>query len=357
MSELVRKIIHVDMDAFYASVEQRDNPDLQGKPLVVGGSPTGRGVVTSPSYEARKFGVRSAMSARQAIQLCPRAVFVRPRFEAYKQASKTLRKIFREITDLVEPLSLDEAYLDVTENRLGEPSAKRLAIYLRSRIRGQLNLTASAGVAPNKFLAKIGSDWNKPDGLCVIAPKDVEKFLEKLPVEKLWGVGPATAKRLHARGLHTTADIRACRLQRLLNDFGKFGVFLQKLSRGEDNRRVCAYRSAKSRGSERTFEKDIHDLKLLKEKLYRLADEVSLSVTKMDRRAQTVTLKVRYRDFTTITRSRTLEVPFQDTATIFETAWDLMVHHTQAGQRPVRLIGVSLHNFYEHGPVQLKLFS
>lgn len=248
------------MDAFYASVEQRDDFRLRGRPVIVGGSPEGRGVVASCSYEARRFGVRSAMSSAKAYRLCPDAVFVRADFSKYKEASRRIREIFLSATDLVEPLSLDEAYLDVTVNKRGEPLASRLAANLRAEIKETLGLTASAGVAPNKFLAKLASDMRKPDGLMVISPDRVAEVLAKLPVEKLWGVGPSTARKLHALGLLTTAELRSCPRPLLEHHFGRFGGFLHGLAHGEDHREVRADREPKSRGSETTFERDLLDV-------------------------------------------------------------------------------------------------
>lgn len=236
------------MDAFFASVEQRDRPELRGKPIVVGGSPDGRGVVASCSYEARKFGVRSAMSCRKALRLCPKVIFVRCDFSKYKTVSRQIREIFHSITDLVEPLSLDEAYLDVTQNKLNEPYATKLAVHIRERIRNELHLTASAGVGPNKFIAKVASDYKKPDGLCVVTPEKAKAFVAALPVERLWGVGPATAKKLHERGLKTALDIRNNAKEDLVRWFSGFGAFLHDLSNAIDNRAVCPYREPKKIG-------------------------------------------------------------------------------------------------------------
>jgi len=339
-----RKIIHLDMDAFYASVEQRDNPALRGKPVVVGGSPEGRGVVASCSYEARKFGIRSAMSARKALSLCPHVQFVRPQFSKYKEASQEIRRIMHEVTDLVEPLSLDEAYLDVTQNKKNEPLARNLAIYLRERIKSDLNLTASAGVAPNKFLAKLASDMRKPDGLMVISPERVAEVLLRLPVEKLWGVGPATAKRLHREGVYTTEDVRQRPKILLEQRFGKFGGFLYSLAHGIDHREVKPHRPAKSRGSETTFGKDIVDKNKLKTILKELTDEVTESLAQKNLSACSVTLKLRYADFTTITRSKTQLTPFLSADELYASA-EKLLDATEAGRRPTRLIGVSVSKF------------
>ncbi|HUP56393.1 MAG TPA: DNA polymerase IV, partial [Bdellovibrionota bacterium] len=271
---MTRKIIHVDMDAFYTSVEQRDRPELRGKPVVVGGSAEGRGVVASASYEARKFGVRSAMPSKRAAQLCPNLIFVRPNFEKYTEASRRIRAIFESVTELVEPLSLDEAYLDVTENKLGEPLAGKLAILIKRRIRDELQLTASAGVGPNKFVAKIASDLKKPDGLVVVPPERVREFVDPLPVERFWGVGPATAKRLHSLGLRTGKDVRECSLSILEAALGKFGAFLHGLSQGIDDRAVESDWDPKSRGAETTFGKDLLEVPRLQQVLDELSQEV-----------------------------------------------------------------------------------
>src|SRR5476649_2746066 len=254
---MIRRILHVDMDAFYASVEQRDDPALRGKPLAVGGRPEGRGVVAAASYEARAFGVFSAMPMSRAVRLCPSLLIVRPDFARYKAASNAVFAIFREVTPLVEPLSLDEAYLDVTENAWGETFGTSVAKRLKDRIRADTGLTALAGVAPNKFLAKIASGWKKPDGLTVIAPERVESFLQELPVDALWGVGPVTAKKLRERGIDKLVDIRTTDPEVLRETVGSLADWLQQLARGEDDRLVCADHEPKSSGSENTFARDI----------------------------------------------------------------------------------------------------
>jgi DNA polymerase-4 len=344
------------MDAFYASVEQRDRPELRGKPVVVGGDPSGRGVVAASSYEARKFGVRSAMSAAKAYRLCPQAIFVKPNFHKYKEVSEQIHSIFNEITPMVEPLSLDEAYLDVTQNLLNEPLASKVARYIKDRIKQVTQLTASAGVGPNKFIAKIASDLKKPDGLVVIPPERVLEFLEKLPVEKIWGVGPATAESLHRLGLRTAGDIRRASLSELERELGKYGPFLHGLSQGIDDRPVESDWEPKTRGTETTFEKDILERDYLVQVLEDQAAEIADELKEMDRPARTVTLKLRYADFTTITRSRTLARPFYDAKTIFKTAAELLDDKTEAGARPVRLIGVSVSSFIgPDEPLQLWL--
>ncbi len=338
----------MDMDAFYASVEVRQDPSLKGKPIVVGGSPEGRGVVCSASYEARKFGIRSAMSCRRAYALCPQAIFVPPHFTLYKEASQQIREIFLSVTDLVEPLALDEAYLDVTENKLGEPLASRIAVHLRHRIRSELGLTASAGVGPSKFVAKGASDLRKPDGLVVIPPEKVDEFVAALPVERLWGVGPATAKKLHQLGLKKAGDIRLVAPVVLEKAFGKFGHFLHGLSFGRDPRRVNPNREPKSRGSEVTFDRDVKNLALLEKTVSELAQDVAASLEKLQRQGRTVTLKVRYHDFSTITRSRTSPQPLIRAAEISARTPALQLLHqgTEAGRRPmIRLLGISVSQF------------
>ncbi len=340
---VVRRIIHVDMDAFYASVEQRDDPALRGKPLAVGGRPEGRGVVAAASYEARAFGVFSAMPMSRAVRLCPSLVIVRPDFARYKAASKAVFTIFREVTPLVEPLSLDEAYLDVTENAWGETFATSVARRLKERIRADTGLTASAGVAPNKFLAKIASGWKKPDGLTVISPDRVEPFLQKLPVDALWGVGPVTAEKLRAKGIERVVDLRAADLQLLRDTVGSLADWLHQLAKGVDDRPVTPDREAKSSGSENTYAEDLTDLATIRAEV---AEMASHAIAWLERRrvlARTVTIKVRYHDFTTVTRSHSA-LPTRDEAELAARAVRLL-DKTDAGTRPVRLLGVSVHNF------------
>src|SRR5712692_6810859 len=268
----VRRILHVDMDAFFASVEQRDDPALRGKPLVVGGRPDRRGVVAAASYEARAFGVRSAMSMARAVRLCPSLIIVPPDFARYKAASTAVFAILREVTPLVEPLSLDAAYLDVTEDAWGETLGTAVAKRLKARIRTDVGLTASAGVAPNKFLAKIASGWKKPDGLTVISPDRVEPFLQQLPVDALWGVGPVTAKRLRARGIERLVDVRAAELQALRDAVGSLADWLRQLANGVDDRPVVPNREAKSSGSENTYPEDLTDLDTIRSEVTEIAE-------------------------------------------------------------------------------------
>ncbi len=340
---MLRRILHLDMDAFYASVEQRDDPSLRGKPLAVGGRPEGRGVVAAASYEARAFGVFSAMPMSRAVRLCPSLVIVRPDFARYKAASTAVFSIFREVTPLVEPLSLDEAYLDVTENAWGETLGTTVARRLKDRIRADTGLTASAGVAPNKFLAKIASGWKKPDGLTVISPDRVEPFLQQLPVGALWGVGPVTEQKLRARGIERLVDVRTAELQILRDTVGSLADWLRQLANGVDDRAVEPNREAKSSGSESTYPEDLTSLETIRKEVAELAGH---AIAWLDRRqmfARTVTLKVRYEDFTTITRSHTAP-PTRDEADLIARAVRLL-DKTDAGRRPVRLLGVSVHNF------------
>jgi DNA polymerase-4 len=330
------------MDAFYASVEQRDNPALRGRPVAVGGAPDKRGVVAAASYEARTFGVRSAMPMSQAVRLCPSLVVVRTDFVKYRTVSKQVFDLFRSVTPLVEPLSLDEAYLDVTENAWGEPLGMNVARRLKDDIYTTTGLTASAGVAPSKFLAKIASGWHKPNGLTVIAPERVEQFLQGLPVDALWGVGPVTAARLRAHGIDKLVDVRAVDPSVLRDAVGAQAAWLQQLAHGIDDRPVVAEYEPKSSGSENTFERDIIDLEVVRAEVREMARHV---VAWLDRRAlyaRTVTIKVRYSDFTTITRSHT-DSPTRDEEQIVSRSVALL-DKTEAGTRPVRLLGVSLHN-------------
>jgi len=340
---MVRRILHVDMDAFYASVEQRDNPSLRGKPLAVGGQPHRRGVVAAASYEARAFGVYSAMSLAKAVRLCPSLVIVPPDFARYKAASNAVFAIFREVTPLVEPLSLDEAYLDVTENAWGEAFGTAVAKRLKERIRADTDLTASAGVAPNKFLAKIASGWKKPDGLTVISPDRVEPFLQQLPVDALWGVGPVTAKKLRARGIDKLVQVRAADPQLLRDTVGSLADWLRRLSNGEDDRPVVPNREAKSSGSENTYPEDLTDLDTIRAEIAEMATHAIGWLSRKQLLARTVTIKVRYDDFTTITRSHSA-LPTRDETDLAARAVRLL-DKTDAGRVPVRLLGVSVHNF------------
>lgn len=343
----MRKIIHVDMDAFFASVEIRDDPRLRGKPVVVGGMPGTRGVVCTCSYEARKYGVHSAMSATRARKLCPHAVFLPPRFEAYSEVSRQIRAIFHDYTDLVEPLSLDEAYIDVTENKKGIPYASRIAREIRERIRRETGgLTASAGVSFNMFLAKTASDCRKPDGLTVILPEYAERFLDALPIGKFYGIGPATEKQFRAIGVHTGAELRRLSRDFLHERFGKAGDFYYGIVRGIDPRQVTPVWERKSLGVEETFEADETDLVKLYEVLLRQAHETSEALERKNLAGRCVTLKLKFHDFRTVTRSRTGEEYLHSADRIAEEARKLLLE-SDAGRIPVRLIGVTVSHFPE----------
>ena len=348
MDESVRRILHVDMDAFYASVEQHDEPALAGRPIAVGGSPESRGVVAAASYEARKFGVFSAMPMSRAIRLCPGLVIVSPRFSRYREVSRQVFTIFRMATPLVEPLSLDEAYLDVTENAWNLPLGVEVARRLKRDIRDTTGLTASAGVAPNKFLAKIASGWKKPDGLTVIAPSRVEAFLQKLPVESLWGVGPVTAGKLRAIGIERLVDVRAASDEVLESAVGSQAKALRRFAHGEDGRPVVTDRETKSVSCETTYATDLSDLRAIRSKVEELARQTFERAVRAKFPGRCTTLKVRYADFRTITRSRTEHQAVDSADALAAAALELLTR-TEAGPRAVRLLGVGLHNA-EPGP-------
>jgi len=342
VGDRVRRILHVDMDAFFASVEQRDNPKLKGKPVAVGGDPKGRGVVAAASYEARSFGVRSAIPMARALRLCPTLVVVPPDFARYRAVSRQVFDLFRSVTPLVEPLSLDEAFLDVTVNAWNEPLGANVAKRLKAEIRTATGLTASAGVAPNKFLAKIASGWKKPDGLTVISPEKVEGFLAKLPVDALWGVGPVTAAKLRASGIEKLVDVRTADRELLGRIVGSWAETLVALSFGIDERPVIPDRPAKSCGTEETYARDLVDRRLMRSEVERMAGEVGAWLMRRNLLARTVTLKVRYADFTTVTRSETCRPATCEAAEIGRRGAALLAK-TEAGKRPVRLLGVSVH--------------
>jgi DNA polymerase IV len=334
------------MDAFYASVEQRDDPGLRGKPVIVGGPPQGRGgVVATASYEARKFGVKSAMPSKKAFQLCPDAVFVKPRFEVYSQVSAQIRAIFARYTDLIEPLSLDEAFLDVTCDKCGIGSAIAIAEKIRQQIRDELHLTASAGISVNKFVAKIASDMNKPDGLTFIGPSRIEAFMAKLPVEKFYGVGKVTADKMKKMGLHTGADLKMLTENDLVNHFGKSGKFFYQIVRGIDERQVEPNRETKSIGAEDTFQKDLSSIDEMVPELEKIAMIVHDRLKKHNLKGRTLTLKVKYHDFRLLTRSLSNETPFDDFQTMVDVAVGLL-KKTDTEKR-VRLLGISISNFAE----------
>jgi len=342
----LRRILHVDMDAFYASVEQRDNPSLRGKPVAVGGRPSQRGVVAAASYEARAFGVRSAMPMARAVRLCPSLLIVPPDFARYRSASQAVFDIFRTVTPLVEPLSLDEAYLDVTENAWGAALGREVAVRLKAEIRERTGLTASAGVAPNKFLAKIASAWKKPDGLTVIAPARVEDFLRGLPVDALWGVGPVTAQRLRERGIERLIDVRTADPSMLREAVGSQVDWLRQLADGIDDRPVVPNRATKSCGTENTFSTDLMDLAEIRSEIDEMARSTARWLERKGLTCRTVTIKVRYSDFTTITRSQSQSPATRDADEIAGRARAL-IDRTEAGQRAVRLLGVSVHNLVD----------
>lgn len=331
------------MDAFYASVEQRDNPEYRGKPLVVGGSPEGRGVVAAASYEVRKYGVHSAMPSARAVRLCPHAIFVKPRFDVYREVSGRIREIFYEITDKVEPLSLDEAYLDVTENHLGIPSGTIIAGKIKKRIKEETRLTASAGVAHNKFLAKIASDLDKPDGLAVITPEEAEAFLEELEIGKFHGIGEATEEKMKALGIYTGRDLKQWPEIDLVEKFGKVGLFYYRIVRGIDEREVKPHRTRKSYGKERTFSEDMLSLDWIHSFFDELSETIAGGLKKKGLAGKTVTIKVRYDDFETVTRSTSFTHFISDRKDIAETAKSLL-KETEAGKRKVRLLGITLSN-------------
>ena len=336
----LRKIVHIDMDAFYASVEQRDDPSLMGKPVAVGGSAE-RGVVAAASYEARAFGVRSAMPSMQAARLCPELIFVRPRFDAYRAVSRQIRAIFHDYTPHVEPLALDEAYLDVTEDLRGIGSGTRIAELIRARIKAETGLTASAGVSYNKFLAKLASDQNKPDGLCVIRPGEGAQFVAGLPVRRFHGIGPRGAEKMAKLGIATGADLRERDITFLRTHFGSQADYLYRAARGIDLRRVDANRPRKSVGGERTFERDLSSGPVLREALDNIIEIVWERIVKAEAQGRTVTLKLRSADFATLTRARSLPTFVADRAEFARLGHALLDELLPLPQ-PVRLMGITL---------------
>jgi DNA polymerase-4 len=345
-SPRVRRILHVDMDAFFASIEQRDNPSLRGRPVAVGREPSERGVVAAASYEARRFGVHSAMASAVAVRLCPDLVLVRPDFAKYRGVSQRVFEIFRSVTPLVEPVSLDEAYLDVTENAWREALGMTVARRIKTVICEATGLTASAGVAPNKFLAKIASGWNKPDGLTVVAPERVEAFLRDLPVDALSGVGPVTARRLREVGVTKAVDLRSIDRAVLEQAVGSSAGWLVRLAHGIDDRPVEPDRPAKSSGTESTYAQDLVDTARIRAEIEQMAAEAAEWLERHELFARTVTIKVRYADFTTITRSHSATPGTRLCADLAGRALGLL-DRTDAGRRPVRLLGVSVHNLAE----------
>jgi DNA polymerase-4 len=343
----LRKIIHVDMDAFFASVEQRDNPELRGKPVAVGGS-GGRGVVAAASYEARKFGVRSAMPSVTAKRLCPDLIFVRHRFDAYKEASRQIRKVFEHYTPHVEPLSLDEAYLDVTEDLLGIGSATRIADLIRQEIRVKTRLTASAGVSYNKFLAKIASDQNKPDGVCVIRPGEGADFVAGLPIRRFHGVGPKAEEKMKRLGIETGADLAAKDIDFLKANFGSMAGYLYRAARGIDLRPVSAHRERKSVGGERTFSEDISSGAMLRETLENIIEIVWERIERANAKGRTVTLKLKYNDFKGMTRSRSANQSITG-RTEFAGISRTLLEEVLPLPKPIRLMGLTLSNLEQDG--------
>lgn len=337
-----RKIIHIDMDAFYASVEQRDHPEWRGKPLAAGGS-SRRGVVTSASYEARQYGVRSAMPGITAQRLCPDLIFAKLRFDVYREVSQQIRTIFYEFTDLVEPLSLDEAYLDVTENKKGINSGTIIANQIRQRIFEETQLTASAGVSFNKFIAKTASDVNKPNGICVITPDEATQFLEELKIEKFFGIGKVTAKKMRNMGIHTGADLKKRSEIELVQRFGKAGRHFYKIVRAQDNRPVNPNRIRKSIGAERTFSEDITSPIEMRAKIKMVAERVFEYCKKTDNYGRTVTLKAKSPDFQVITRSKSFGGEIRSYDILEKTAFELLAEN-QTDIQAVRLLGVSVSN-------------
>ncbi|MEP7262992.1 MAG: DNA polymerase IV [Bacteroidota bacterium] len=347
-----RKIIHIDMDAFYASVEQRDFPELKGKPVIVG-SPEGRGVVLTCSYEARKFGVRSAMPGKEAYRLCAEGIFVPPRFPIYKEVSQSIRNIFLRYTHLVEPLSLDEAYLDVTDDKLQIGSAIEIAREIKRRIFEETSLTASAGVSVNKFVAKVASGMQKPDGLTFIAPSKIESFMEQLKVQDFHGIGRVTAEKMNGAGIYTGADLKKISLDELISAYGKSGTFYYNIVRGIDNRPVDPDRETKSVSVEDTFAEDVTDMKIILDELQRLSQLLFTRITRYELYGRTVTLKIKYYDFKIISRSKTFSGKVTTADEILK-AVEILILQTEAGTKKIRLLGVGVSGFDE--TMQLELF-
>ena len=343
----MRKIIHVDMDAFFASVEQKDHPELKGKAIAVGGS-AARGVVAAASYEARKFGVKSAMPSITAKKLCPELIFVKPRFDRYKEISDQIRGIFNEYTHLVEPLSLDEAYLDVTNNLVNNPSATLIAEEIRFKIKNQLNLNASAGVSYNKFLAKIASDVNKPNGIFVIEPHQAQSFIEKLPIHKFYGIGKVTAKKMQKIGIHYGADLQKLSEIELINKFGKAGKYYFNVVRGIDERTVNPNRIRKSIGAERTFEKNLSESTDIYKELKRICEILIQRINANNVEFKTINLKIKYADFTVASRALTLNNYTKNTENLFIQTKNLY-SNANLNHKPIRLIGVSVSNLKQKG--------
>lgn len=350
-----RRILHCDMDAFYAAVHARDDASLRGRPLIVGGSPERRGVVAAASYEARAFGIRSAMPSARALELCPQALFVTPDFPRYRRESAAIFEIYRRFTDTIQTVSLDEAYLDVSAVWPRWGGATAIARAIREAVLSERGLTVSVGVGPSRLVAKIASDFRKPDGLTVVRPEQVVRFLDPLPARRLPGVGPATERRLAELGVQTVRQLRARRREELERRFGRNGVRLWRFANGIDERPVHVHPERKSLSSERTFERDLREPADLRQQLGRLAADVAAGLGKRELSACTVTLKVRYADFTTVTRSETLPGPVQDEAALVACG-ERLLERTEAGRRAVRLLGLGASNLLDGAPVQYELF-
>ena len=349
INDTSRKIIHIDMDAFFAAIEVRDNPALKGKPVIIARDPRqsgGRGVVSTCSYEARAFGVHSAMSSKEAYERCPQGIFISGNYEKYQEVGRQVREIFHRYTDLVEPMSIDEAYLDVTENKLGISSAVKIAKLIQYDIWNELHLTASAGVSYNKFLAKIASDMEKPRGLTVILPQDAQEILSKLPIEKFYGVGKKSVPRLHDMGIYTGADLLEIPEMTLIDHFGRFGYDLYRRARGISNSPVKTHRARKSIGKERTYGKLLYRMEDIQKELSGLAQRVVQSLGRHQKVGKTIVVKIRYADFQTLTKRRTLDIPTNDEEVILRIATEIV---DQVGEldRGVRLLGITLTNLEE----------
>lgn len=358
MANQTRKIIHIDMDAFYASVEQRDNPQYRGKPLAVGASPRQRGVVAAASYEARKYGIHSAMPSKVAIAKCPNLIFVRPRFEVYRAISTQIHDVFRRYTDIIEPIALDEAYLDVSENKQELLYASTVARHIRSEIFKETNLTASAGVSVNKFLAKMASGINKPNGMTVILPEEAEAFVEELPIEKFHGIGKVTAAKMRSLGILTGADLKERSLEYLVRSFGKAGNYYYNIARAKDNRVVEANRIRKSIGAENSFAENLNDEETILIKLKQIAVTLKERIDRHQASGRTLTLKVKFSDYQQITRSRTFENCINSLDVIITEAVELL-KIVELKDRSIRLLGISLSNLDNQKKlqiVQLSLF-
>ena len=341
-----RTIVHIDMDAFFSSVEERDDPDLKGKPVVVGGDPRGRGVVATCSYAARRYGIHSAMPARTAYRFCPHAIFLRPRFDVYRKVSKQIMNIFHDYASVVEPLSLDEAYLDITENRKGIPSPILATREILSKIRERTGLTASAGVSFNKFLAKVASGMNKPNGMTIVTPDQAETFIGDLPIGKFFGIGKVTEKRMKALGINNGRDLREYDRDRLRKIFGKLGEYYHDIASGVDDRQLNSNRIRRSIGKETTLPEDISDREMMIDILREIASKVEASLKKHDVKGKTITLKVKYFDFVQITRCLTVHGAVSESYIIMKHIAHLL-GRTRAGDKKVRLLGISISNLVD----------